>query len=154
MITAAIFLLISFVVLYYGAEWLVRGASSVALNFRVSKTVIGLTLVAFGTSSPELVVNLLAASKGHTAFALSNISGSNLANICLGFGLCCMIATFTVSRKEFRADMIVFGLAPLIVMCVIWIWGALVVPAVYLLAVLFIGYMFSIKNRMAYRCKK
>jgi len=149
MITAAIFLLISFVVLYYGAEWLVRGASSIALNLKVSKTVIGLTLVAFGTSSPELVVNLLAASKGHTAFALSNISGSNLANICLGFGLCSLIATFEVNRKEFRVDMVVFGLAPLMVVCIIWIWGALVVASVYFFAALLIVYMISIRNRMA-----
>jgi len=61
-----VLLIFSFVLLYFGANWLVGGASTVANSLRLSKVVVGITLVAFGTSAPELFVNLVAAYHGHS----------------------------------------------------------------------------------------
>ena len=134
--------------LYFGSDWLVRGSSSIALNLRVPKAIIGLTLVAFGTSSPELFVNLIAAAKGHTGFSLSNISGSNLANICIGFGICGIVKIFSVNKKEFGIDLIFLTISPLLILGIIFIFDSLIYVSAFLLAVLFIIYLISIKNRI------
>lgn len=115
MILDLLLIIFGCVLLYYGAEWLVAGATVIAEYFRIPKSIAGLTLVALGTSAPELFVNLLSASSGHTKFAMSNIAGSNLANLCLGFGCCAIIGTLVVSRKTFRIDLSFFVLTPLIV---------------------------------------
>jgi len=103
--TTVLIFLVGCGLLYLGANWLVRGAASVADSLGIPKAVIGLTLVAFGTSAPELFVNLIAASRGHTEFALSNISGSNLANLCVGFGICGLIARIRIRRDFFTPDL-------------------------------------------------
>lgn len=82
---------IGFVFLIKGADFLVDGASSIAKKFRVSPLVIGLTIVAFGTSAPELVVNIFASAAGNTDIAIGNILGSNIANILLILGISAFI---------------------------------------------------------------
>ena len=101
MIVQFLLLVLSFVILYYGAIGLVKGATNIALKLRLSRVVVGVILVAFGTSSPELVVNCIAGYKGHTGFALGNIAGSNLANICIGFGICAFLAKLYFPKREF-----------------------------------------------------
>lgn len=86
------------VLLVYGADYLVKGASSLARRLGVSALVVGLTVVALGTSAPELVVNLLAASRGSSDLALGNIFGSNIANILLILGLTAMIRPVAVKK--------------------------------------------------------
>jgi cation:H+ antiporter len=78
--------------LYFGAEWLVRGAAGLALALGIAPLVIGLTVVSYGTSAPELAVSLLAALEGRSAIALGNVIGSNIANIGLILGLTALIA--------------------------------------------------------------
>lgn len=78
--------------LYFGAEWLVLGASRLALTLGVSPLVIGLTIVSYGTSAPELVVSLVAAFEGRSAIALGNVVGSNIANIGLILGITALVA--------------------------------------------------------------
>jgi cation:H+ antiporter len=85
-------LLVGGLCLYYGAEWLVRGSAGLALAFGVSSVVVGLTVVSFGTSAPELVVSTLAAIENKPAIALGNVVGSNIANIGLILGLTALIA--------------------------------------------------------------
>jgi cation:H+ antiporter len=87
-----------FVLLIKGADWLVSGASSVASRFGVSSLVIGLTIVAFGTSAPELVVNLIASWQGNTDIAIGNIVGSNIANILLILGISALIYPLAVQK--------------------------------------------------------
>lgn len=111
--TIALFLL-GFVLLYYGAEWLVAGAAAIATHFNASKSVVGLTLVAFGTSAPEMVVNVFAAE--NPRLALSNIAGSNLTNLCIGFGLSAFVGSVLVERRRFGVDLGVLVLAPAIVL--------------------------------------
>ncbi|REJ66929.1 MAG: hypothetical protein DWQ31_12915 [Planctomycetota bacterium] len=97
-------LLVGCVLLYYGAHWLVRGAVTIATALGISKMVIGLTLVAFGTSAPEMFVNVIAGFRGETGIALANVSGSNLTNFCVGFGMCALAASVVVDWRSFRAD--------------------------------------------------
>ncbi len=92
------------VLLYYGAEFLVKGGVSIAVRMKVSPLVIGLTLVAFATSAPELVVSIDAALKGAGNISLGNIVGSNICNIALILGLCSMITPLRVNRKLFQLD--------------------------------------------------
>ena len=81
-----LFLLAGLVLLYFGAEGLVRGSSSIALRLGISPLLIGLTVVAFGTSAPELVVSLKAALMGQGDISVGNVVGSNICNIGLILG--------------------------------------------------------------------
>lgn len=118
MLLIVLLLLAGFVALYFGAEWLVRGASEIALHLHLSKSFVGLTLVAMGTSAPEFFVNMISAYHGKTAFALSNVSGSNLTNLCLGFGLCALFCTLPIKRGHFLVDMVIAAATPLFVLAV------------------------------------
>lgn len=91
-----IFILIGLVILIVGAEGLVRGASSIATKLKVSALVIGLTVVSFGTSAPELTVNLLSAFNGSPDLAVGNVVGSNIGNILLILGICAIIVPLKV----------------------------------------------------------
>lgn len=91
--------------LYYGAEWMVRGGVSIARKCRISPLVIGLTLVAFATSAPELVVSILSALGGKGDVSLGNVIGSNICNISVILGLSALIAPIAVNRKMLKLDM-------------------------------------------------
>ncbi len=89
---------IGFVILINGADFLVDGASAIARRFNVSDLVIGLTVVAFGTSTPELFVNVVASAKGNTEIAIGNVLGSNISNILLILGVSAVIYPLSVSK--------------------------------------------------------
>ena len=89
---------IGFILLIKGADFLVDGASSIARRFNVSDLVIGLTVVAFGTSTPELFVNLIASIKGSTDIAIGNVLGSNISNIFLILGISSIIYPLSVTK--------------------------------------------------------
>jgi cation:H+ antiporter len=91
-----LFSVLGFIPLIFGATWLVDGASSVAKKRNISNLVIGLTIVAFGTSSPELVVNILAATSGNSGFSFGNVIGSNIINILVIMGLAAVIYPMSV----------------------------------------------------------
>ena len=93
-----ILLIIGFVLLLKGADMLVEGAASLARRFNISDLVIGLTVVAFGTSAPELAVNILAVLEGATDIAVGNIIGSNIVNILLILGISSVIYPLAVSK--------------------------------------------------------
>lgn len=93
-----ILLIIGFAILIKGAGWLVDGATSIARRFNVSDLVIGLTVVAFGTSSPELFVSIIASIRGNTEIAIGNVMGSNVANIFLILGISSIIYPLTVGK--------------------------------------------------------
>ncbi|MEX2481935.1 MAG: calcium/sodium antiporter [Gammaproteobacteria bacterium] len=90
--------------LYFGGEWLVRGAAAVAAEFGISPLAIGLTVVAFGTSAPELVVSLQAALSGASDIAVGNVVGSNIANIGLILGIAAVIQPLQVHANIIRVD--------------------------------------------------
>ena len=101
---AYVFLLIGLVMLVVGAEMLVRGGGQLALSLRVPALVVGLTIVAFGTSTPELLVSVTAAMQASTEMALGNVNGSNLANIALVLGLAALVRPLVVERTLMRRD--------------------------------------------------
>lgn len=90
--------------LYYGADFLVKGGVDIAKRFGISSLVIGLTLVAFATSAPELAVSISAALSGNPDISLGNVVGSNIANIGLILGLCACIMPLTVNRQLLKFD--------------------------------------------------
>ncbi len=93
------------VLLYYGADALVRGGQAMAARFRVSPLIVGLTLVAFGTSAPELFVSSQAALAGLGDVCVGNIVGSNICNIALILGLAAVVAPMRVNGSLFWRDM-------------------------------------------------
>ena len=99
MILAVIMLLIGFVMLIYGADKLVDAASSLASNFGIPNIVIGLTVVAFGTSAPELVVNVFASISGSPDMVMGNVVGSNIFNILGILGISAVIYPLTVKSN-------------------------------------------------------
>ncbi|HEY7555801.1 MAG TPA: sodium:calcium antiporter, partial [Candidatus Binatia bacterium] len=92
------------VLLTAGAEFLVRGASRLAALAGISPLVIGLTVVAFGTSSPELAVSVKSAFSGQADIALGNVVGSNIFNLLFILGLCSLIAPLRVSQQLIWLD--------------------------------------------------
>jgi cation:H+ antiporter len=90
--------IVGLAVIIKSADFLVDGSSSMARRFRVSELVIGLTVVAFGTSTPELFVNIIASLKGNSEIAIGNILGSNIANILLILGVSSVICPLSVTK--------------------------------------------------------
>ena len=126
----------SLVVLTVGAELLVRGAVALAVRLGVSALAVGLTVVAFGTSTPELVVTLRAASVGSAAIAVGNVVGSNICNIALILGLGALIRPPSVHAKVFRIDAPVLVVASVVVAVLLSGIGISRVAGVVLLAAL------------------
>src|SRR3989344_1146085 len=112
-----IFMVAGFGLLIKGADFLVDGASSIAKKFGISALVIGLTIVAFGTSAPELIVNIFASIQGNTDIAIGNILGSNIANILLILGISAMIFPLAVGKGTVWKE-IPLGLLAIIVVAI------------------------------------
>ena len=112
--------LIGLVMLIGGAELLVRGASKIAAAVGISPLVIGLTVVAFGTSAPEMVVSLLAALQGNPGIALGNVVGSNIFNVLFILGLAAVITPLVVARQLIRLDVPVMIFVSFLVLIFGW----------------------------------
>jgi cation:H+ antiporter len=104
-----------------GGEMLVRGAVSAAKSYGISPMVIGLTLVGFGTSTPELVTSLQAAFSGSSGIAIGNVIGSNIGNILLILGFAALLAPVAVDPRAFKRDGAVVALATLLCLGVVLI---------------------------------
>jgi cation:H+ antiporter len=114
------FFILGLLGLSFGAEWLVKGSSRIAKDLGVKPVVIGLTIVAFGTSSPELVVSLLAAIKKSEGIAIGNIIGSNIANIGLILGLSALVSPLKVHSSVVRYDLpVMIGVSVIFVFMVL-----------------------------------
>jgi len=96
---------LGFLGLFLGGDWLVKGASGIAARFGVAPMIIGLTIVGFGTSTPELLVSVTAALGGQPGIAVGNVVGSNIANILLILGLAAIIAPIAVAFIDVRRDL-------------------------------------------------
>ena len=94
-----IFLLIGFVFLVKGADMFVDGSSSIAKYFKIPTVIIGLTIVALGTSAPEIAVSVTAGLKGNGDIAVSNIIGSNVFNLLVVVGSCGVLSPFSIDKK-------------------------------------------------------
>ena len=104
MIKAIIFLVIGFLLLVKGADYFVDGAASIATKLRIPSFIIGLTIVAFGTSAPELAVSLSAALKGSNDIAIGNVVGSNIFNTLVVLGASAVITPIAVEKGIIKKD--------------------------------------------------
>ncbi|MCS6179433.1 calcium/sodium antiporter [Shewanella baltica] len=129
-----------FIILTLGAEALVRGASAIALRLGITPLIIGLTIVAFGTSAPELAVSVKSALAGNSGIALGNVIGSNIANIGLILAITALIRPIQVQSQVVKRDI------PLMILASMLFWGLLLdgelslIDGVVLLSLLF-GYL-------------
>ncbi len=101
---SGLLVLAGFVALYYGAEWLVKGSSALALRFGLPPLLVGLTVVAYGTSSPEMVVSVMATLQGEGDLAIGNVVGSNTLNIGLILGLTALITPLKMELQLLKFD--------------------------------------------------
>ena len=122
MLLNIIMIIIGFVLLIKGADFLVDGASEIAKRFHIPEIVIGLTIVAIGTSMPELVVSVTSALEGHSDLAIGNVVGSNIANMFLILGVCSIIRPL-VFKKETRLFEIPFTILATILLFFLCING-------------------------------
>ena len=104
MIISILLLIVGFVLLIKGADIFVDGASSTALNLKVSKMVIGLTIVAFGTSAPEFAVSIKALLSGSSDIVLGNVVGSNILNILLILGISSLFSSMVVKDNTVKKE--------------------------------------------------
>lgn len=111
MLLDLLILFIGLATLILGGDVLVKGASRVALRFNVSPMIVGLTIVAFSTSAPELLVSLKAAFKEAPDFAMGNVIGSNIANLSLVLGFACIFGYIPINKGTARRDWLVTMLA-------------------------------------------
>lgn len=115
-----LFLLLGLGLLYFGAQVLIKGGAALAFRFGLSALVVGLTVIAYGTSSPELVVSLQAAFSGNSAIAVGNVIGSNICNIALILGLCSLVQPLTASAQVIRREVPIMIGVSLLLVGVIW----------------------------------
>jgi cation:H+ antiporter len=146
-----LFILGGSVGLFIGAESLVRGASSIAIRLGISPLVVGLTVVAFATSSPELVVSIKAAIEGNPGIVVGNVVGSNICNIALILGVAAMISPIRVKTQVIRREipiMIVVSFLLLLILSndsVSRVEGLFLVAGI--VAYIILGYKYSIKQK-------
>ena len=100
-----VMLIAGFVLLIKGADWLISGASSIASNFKVSKMLIGLTVIAFGTGAPELAVSITSMIQGSTDVLLGNVVGSNIVNVLLLLGVGAVITPIIVKKNTIKKEL-------------------------------------------------
>jgi cation:H+ antiporter len=116
-----VFVVLGLAALYAGADLAVRGASSLGLRFGLSPVIVGLTIVAYGTSAPELVVSTTATLQGQDGIALANVVGSNICNSLLVLGVCALIRPMASHARVLRVE------APLLVVVSALAFGLLVI---------------------------
>ena len=115
LLTQVLLLVVGFVLLVKGADWFVEGAASIADKFGIPQIVIGLTIVAMGTSAPEAAVSISAALKGSAAITIGNVLGSNILNILIILGLTSVIRTIFVQRTTIHYEIpMVIGITVLL----------------------------------------
>ena len=119
---ALILLVVGFVGLIKGADFFVEGASNVAKRFHVPTLIIGLTIVAMGTSLPETAVSISASLAGSNSLAISNVAGSNLFNLLVVVGLCCILQKVEVDKDTIRRD-IPYSLLAAVVLIILGMLG-------------------------------
>ena len=111
------------VLLYYGAEYLVKGGVGIARKMKIPTLVIGLTMVAFGTSAPELTVSIDAAIRGKGDISIGNVLGSNICNLALILGLCALLKPLPINKAVKKTDLPVMIAATLIFAALLFFAG-------------------------------
>jgi len=114
MILDVLYLVIGFLMLIKGADFLIDGSSSLAKKLRISEFAIGITIIAFGTSAPELVVNIFASISGHHEITFGNILGSNIFNTLMALGVSGIIAPLIVKKLSVKKEIVMLMFATVV----------------------------------------
>lgn len=147
LLLASVFLAAGLLILLKGAGFLVDGAVALAERFGISPLIIGLTVVAMGTSAPEVAASITAAARGFGDMAIGNVYGSNIANLALIGGLCAVIAPITVRPGVIRMEMPIMLFVALLLWPILALDSFLTRDESLLLLVLFAGMMiFTVYN--------
>jgi len=150
------FILASIILLYFGAEWMVKGSSNLALRLGMQPVIVGLTIVAFGTSAPELIVSVDAAVSGNSGLSIGNVVGSNFFNILVILGITAVFSPIMVDRRILKADIPLMILATGLFVLLFWdgrleIWEGVVLLAgllMYLISTIYFGRRSVKKNQV------
>ena len=135
-----VLLLAGLVLILVGADSLTDGAAEAAKRLRMSEFVVGLTVIAVGTSTPELAVSLLSAIKGQAEMAVGNVVGSNIFNIFVTIGICALIAPIALTRSNIRRDIpVCMAVSLLLLAC--GFRGSISRPAGITMTVLYVAYL-------------
>lgn len=137
---------LGFLGLFLGGDWLVKGASGIAARFGVAPMIIGLTIVGFGTSTPELLVSVTAALGGQPGIAVGNVVGSNIANILLILGLAAIIAPVAVAFTDVRRDLFWMIGATIVLPVLFWSGAVGVIEGAVLVTALGTYLFVSLRN--------
>ncbi len=150
-IQIAIYIIGGSIGLFIGAEGLVRGASSLAIRLGISPLVVGLTVVAFATSSPELVVSIKAAIEGNPGIVVGNVVGSNICNIALILGVAAMISPMSVKSQVIKREIPIMIIVSVILLFILLDDTITRVEGIFLvigiITYIILGYKYSIKEK-------
>lgn len=149
MLTNLFLLVFGFVLLIKGADYFVDGASSMARRLCIPPIIVGLTIVAMGTSAPEAAVSVSSALKGSNAIAIGNVLGSNIVNILLILGITATITTLSVQRNSVQYEMPFMILITVLLTWIGWDYGTITRSGAILLLglfVLFLGYLYIVSR--------
>ena len=139
-----LFLILGFVLLYYGGEFLVKGSINLANKFNISKLVAGMTIVSFATSSPELFVSIEAIVNKSSDIVFGNVIGSNIANIALVLGCAALFFNINVSDKTLKIDFPFLFFATFSVGYILYFLGKITFFTGLILIILLTAYLFYI----------
>ncbi len=141
-ITASALSFAGLLLLAFGADWLVRGSSRLATHFGVSPLLVGLTVVAYGTSSPEIVASVIAALSGHAEMTVGNVLGSNIANVGLILGCAAIMAPLKVAASVLRRELpLLLGVTVLVFACALRLELGRGVGLVFIALLVFFNYL-------------
>ena len=149
---AIILLVLGFVLLIKGADWFVDGAAGIAARFGIPQLVIGLTIVAMGTSAPEAAVSITAATYGNAGITIGNILGSNILNVLLILGITAAITTVAVQKSTVKWEMPFMHIVTIVLAVLgftggeIVLWEGIVLWALFLV---YLGYLFKMAKNGA-----
>lgn len=140
MIIELLLLAVGFAMLVKGADWFVDGAAGIARKFHIPQLIIGLTIVAMGTSAPEAAVSISAAVKGSADITIGNIVGSNIMNVLVILGVSAVITSLAVAKSTIRVD-VPFMIAISVLLLVLGLDGTVGLLDGVILALTFAGYL-------------
>ena len=141
LVLAIVLLVVGFVLLIKGADWFVDGSAGIAARFGIPQLVIGLTIVAMGTSAPEAAVSITAAMSGNAGITIGNVIGSNILNILLILGVTAAITTVAVQRSTVKIEMPFMHVITIVLAVLGFTGGEIVLWEGIVLWVLFLAYL-------------
>ena len=147
LIIQILLLLVGFLFLIKGSDFFVEGSSSIASILKIPTIIVGLTIVAFGTSAPEAAVSITSSLTGNNALAVSNVIGSNLFNILLIIGLCALLKELNIGEKLLKVDLPFLILITIVVSVFIVIgWNVSRIEGVILIALIIVYIIYLVKS--------